>query len=1405
MRTGKRSVAMRVVGVGGALGAVVLVAVSMSLAKTPGSVWIVRPGCNRDCQLFDIYGKRQVLPSAGSVATPIGTTYSVFHLVGADLEGEGVTTCFSIADEPPPGAEDDIVTYDGIPEDVRTDILGTVPTVVEDTTDNADGTHLLVVDTSSPQGTELFPGGFFDLESGKELTDACYWLGLPDPLDWEGMDSVIAASISYLSDGSIVVDPVDVTEMFSDPWDGVFAVVLVDGAGAGINGVRLEILVEKMSPDPIGACCVNGECIGDILRLSCEFQGGHWHYGASCGQNPDLPPPVCEQTACSFNNGLPLDDAGAPASQYAPDEPFAAGAVDDFILSSPGDNPCRIDQIRAWIEHFNSPGGDPDPNLHYQGVNVTVYANTDPRGPGGEPEDDGTHLAYTYSGIRYTQTIPMSAITATPLSPGPCLDNGLWQLDIPVDIILSENDTYWLEVQPIMSFEDFGQTAWLLSTSNNGHRAQRIFRYGSITQWREISGNADACPQGSPPTPPAGTRTNLAFELFGEEIIGPPNDNCEDALPVEDGVISFTTFGATTDGPDEPEMCEFWSYTHIESDIWFDYPASCTGDLTVSLCGSEYDTKLAVYAGCGYCPPRGLPVACDEDAQMLFCSLQSELTLPVVEGDCYTIRIGGHRGAQGRGIMTVRCELPPPPTGACCYDGTCLGTMTESDCDIPDGEWFEGEDCATFICPVQLPPHDECGECIPVFTDEPYSNRTNHATGTDISDLCGTSDTADVWHCWTADCTGVATFNLCDSAYDTTVAVYDACGGNELDCNDDGCGAGAETQSLLELLVTEGATYYIRVSGHNGEVGNYTLIVESCISACCNTNGSICVLADPDVCSDFGWIPHEPGSVCLGDSDHNGIDDTCEQSPDAWFWKDYNGEDPGGYLPDFDQNQDYDNADGDADPTTGVDPFYCGPTAVANSLWWFHRKYPEAGVVPPGYTKLELIEQLATNMGTNGTATHPSPNGHQGPYAGTFIDDMQSGINAYLDDNGLTGLFDEHTVTPPPYEDVVNELTQGRDVTLLLGFYHVEDVDPIGDPLDGYVVHWRRTGGHYVTVAGVDPMNDKLAISDPDADMAEEGAPGVVRGGDHDHDGDGNPDTALPFRDPGYDHTEHNDESLASHDFYEAMPSFTPGETWILAVDGDPLAYAELLASFHKRDAGGEFDVDSTFVTLDFLDQNGYPHPAVCQTYTAVEHAVVVSPLDICPNAQIATAQPPDGTVDARQPHENYSALPRQGIGSPGGQGSDREPIVIVLDPPVTGAEGCFVLCETMVDPLLGDNSVASVIRLTDGSYEIVLDHAITTGAVTTIEYKGDGSFVEYTSHPANVNSDGFSSALDILAVIDILNGTVTSSWGIYSEDIDHSSVAAPADILRVIDLLNGADEFESWLGVTRPENTTCP
>ena len=194
-----------------------------------------------------------------------------------------------------------------------------------------------------------------------------------------------------------------------------------------------------------------------------------------------------------------------------------------------------------------------------------------------------------------------------------------------------------------------------------------------------------------------------------------------------------------------------------------------------------------------------------------------------------------------------------------------------------------------------------------------------------------------------------------------------------------------------------------------------------------------------------------------------------------------------------------------------------------------------------------------------------------------------------------------------------------------------------------------------------------------------------------------------------------------------------------------------------------------------------------------------------CLGATIASAVPLSGTVDARQPNDLESALPRWGIGSPGGAGTATEPIVITLSPPVSGAESCFNLCETAADSLAGPNSIATVTDLGNGDYEFILHHAITAGAVTTIQYKGDASFVVYTSHPANVNADSQSAPSDILKVIDYINGVSTSPWGLYSEDVDHSGMLGPPDILRVIDLLNGAGVFNGWLNKPLPGNPNCP
>lgn len=353
----------------------------------------------------------------------------------------------------------------------------------------------------------------------------------------------------------------------------------------------------------------------------------------------------------------------------------------------------------------------------------------------------------------------------------------------------------------------------------------------------------------------------------------PHNDDCQDAAFVTDGVTSFHTDGATTDGPDEPLACNFYGYTHIESDIWYRYIATCTGQLTISLCGSEYDTKLAIYDGCEQCGSPDMPVACDDDA----CGAveaQSEVQLSVAHGVCYTIRVGGYSGVQGQGMMAVTCEALP--MGACCHDGTCLGTMTEADCSIENGTWYENEDCATFTCPVLRPPHDECVECLALVTGEPYEGTTLGATGADVSS-CADQDHFDVWHCWTADCDGAAVVDLCDSGFDTTLSVYDACDGSELACNDDSCGLQSRIDPTdIVFPVTSGTTYYLRVAGYYLTTGAYGLVVESCASACCMARGTSCAPLTADECVNTGGGAQPPGAMCLGDADRDGIDDVCD-------------------------------------------------------------------------------------------------------------------------------------------------------------------------------------------------------------------------------------------------------------------------------------------------------------------------------------------------------------------------------------------------------------------------------------------------------------------------------------------------------------------------------------------------
>jgi len=135
------------------------------------------------------------------------------------------------------------------------------------------------------------------------------------------------------------------------------------------------------------------------------------------------------------------------------------------------------------------------------------------------------------------------------------------------------------------------------------------------------------------------------------------------------------------------------------------------------------------------------------------------------------------------------------------------------------------------------------------------------------------------------------------------------------------------------------------------------------------------------------------------------------EQPSEWYFKaSYEDYAPSG-VPDFDQRQD--NWNNSAGAWT-----WCGPLAVANSLWWFDSKFEPNPVPPPaindGFQLVAaygawddhdplnvepFVNDLAWFMDTDGNRTGLS-------HSGTRVRDMEAGIAQYLQDRALNPLGD---------------------------------------------------------------------------------------------------------------------------------------------------------------------------------------------------------------------------------------------------------------------------------------------------------------------------------------------------------------------------------------------------------------
>ena len=305
--------------------------------------------------------------------------------------------------------------------------------------------------------------------------------------------------------------------------------------------------------------CPTGFCPGfttdpngdPCCKPTCHQGPGHEH----CTQPRDCP--ACPE--CTWNNGPPLDDFGAPASQYdgfAPDV-FSAEVADDFFFTGKGTNPCDILRARFWVSYFNMPPDVvPDPVAQWRGVTVSIYDDADPKGPAGNRNDDGTFT----TGLVATRTVPMPGVVVIPRSL-PCL-GPIFQIDVNFadPISLEKNHKYWIVFQPNMDFSDdpaggpgYGQVAVLLSQEVHDHPSQQIFPSAGLPNWSEFSGNVSTNPLCN--TFPLGSRKDIAFELFAVK-----SGLC--AKPAPSGIDCWTTVCDGTSSYD-------FNLTPLPSDFFF--------------------------------------------------------------------------------------------------------------------------------------------------------------------------------------------------------------------------------------------------------------------------------------------------------------------------------------------------------------------------------------------------------------------------------------------------------------------------------------------------------------------------------------------------------------------------------------------------------------------------------------------------------------------------------------------------------------------------------------------------------------------------------------------------------------------------------------------------------------------